>query len=94
MVYGAGATTCGAWTASKEQDGVTRAARVQWLEGFLSGVNMAMLQPLAGNLASSGDPNGYIAYVDAYCAANPLDNLHAAAEDLAAELLKRKTAVR
>lgn len=88
LVYGAGVTTCGSWTADHE----LRQFKVQWLQGFLSGVNMTMRRPMGGSIADASDPAGYTAWIDSYCALNPLDTLSSAAEALGAELLKRKAA--
>ena len=89
MVVGHGNTSCGKWTQARGDRGASSTIYGAWLGGFISGINMA--DPIARDDLSEGtDFDGLLAWVDSYCAANPLDKVFTAAELLAAELLKRK----
>ena len=69
-----GAATCGAWHEAARDDRNQRLAYGYWLEGYISGVNyLAPGNDVKLDLAQIN------AYVDQYCANNPLDRLVAAA---------------
>lgn len=87
MIFGLGLTSCGSWTAAKTE-GWHRDAYISWLAGFLSGINAAGVGRY-GNAVQGTDMNGLIGWVDNYCAAHPLDNVSAAAENLGVVFLKR-----
>jgi hypothetical protein len=88
-VVGHGNNSCGKWTQAKASGGASRIYYEVWLGGFLSGINTAG-QRVHGNVTDGTDFDGLTAWVDNYCAANPLETVFTAAENLVATLLKRK----
>ena len=88
-VIGIGNNSCGDWTTAARENGWTRVAYQAWLGGFVSGVNLNVSDRV-GNLNEGTDVPGMTAWVDNYCAANPLDTVSSAAVALAVELIERK----
>jgi hypothetical protein len=88
-IIGLGNKSCGDWTAAARENGWSKAAYHAWLGGFMSGMNLGGASQV-GNLTTGTDFNGLAAWVDNYCAANPLDQVSSAAVHLTVELLKRK----
>ena len=79
-MIGAGALSCGQWLKD-QQVPVARIQNIQWIYGFLSGVNLYT----AGPQAISRDMEAGAAFVDAYCRNNPLHLISAAAAALVQE---------
>ena len=75
---GAGADSCGTWTANRSSpNGNERIAGDQWVLGFLSGIGFMgdmTIDPLNGM-----DAQGVWAWIDNYCRANPIDEIADAA---------------
>lgn len=75
-VMGTGTLSCGAWTAARRDPYSTQArAEQQWILGYIVGISDAdKMDPLKGT-----DPESVSAWIDNYCAANPLkDQIEAA----------------
>lgn len=85
QMYGAATQSCGAWTSHKADDGWARTGDFHWLAGFLSGLNLAN----GGDITGTVDMLAAVAYVDKFCAENPLDEVGLAASFLAKELYER-----
>jgi hypothetical protein len=90
MVWGpTPSPSCGTWTNDRRA-GNERSADVEnWLAGLITGYNHYGPDP-AGGTASGIDIQGIYAWVDQYCAANPLDNLVTAGFRLVDELERRR----
>lgn len=84
-VVGWGNRSCGDWSDAKQKDDWLRAVYKGWLGGFVSGLNFASQH---GDITATTDFNGLVAWVDNYCAANPLDPVHVASANLAVTLRK------
>jgi hypothetical protein len=86
-LIGGGASSCGTWVANRRQSAlsgrVTQASQAEleetaWVVGFLSGVGFIGWggdDPLDGM-----DGGGVWAWIDNYCAANPIKDIRDAAE--------------
>jgi hypothetical protein len=83
-LIGAGADTCGAWTADRRDPTSTLAMmNGSWVTGFLSGIGYAgadWLDPLQGL-----HNRDVLAWMDTYCQAHPLESISRAAGGLAHE---------
>jgi hypothetical protein len=80
---GFGNSSCGKWLAAKN-DSAARYGAEQWLLGFVSGMNWAVAvgkRPQARLV----DNDAAMAFVDHYCAANPLHTVAFAAAALVQE---------
>jgi hypothetical protein len=95
MVMGAGTISCGEWQQSRtyQQNGnvqfqVNAYQAQAWIDGFLSGYNMASVGPdiLASRLGGTAS----YTWIDNYCRSNPLDRLSIAAWGLLQELQSRE----
>ena len=92
LAVGMGTKSCGSWTeAARDNGGWPRAAFEAWLAGFVSGVNLNIAATV-GNLNDGTDFDGMVAWIDNYCAANPLSSVSSATVTLSVELLNRKHA--
>ena len=80
-VYGAGLGSCGAWTQDRKADQRLSALESQWILGYISGVNQ-----LAKTPTRNTDVQAITAWMDSYCAVNPLERLADAALVLTKEL--------
>jgi hypothetical protein len=96
-IMGAGTVSCGEWlrvrSAENSPGNITeRATRYQltaWIDGYLSGTNIANAGRIADFLASGLDGNAESAFVDNYCRSKPLDALVNAVQALMKELQLR-----
>ena len=79
-LLGGGQESCGAWSAAKGTSQLRYAEGRQWLEGYLSSYNRYVWP--GNNVASETDTNGFFAWVDNYCSANPTKDISDAAEHL------------
>lgn len=86
-VYGFGTQSCGRWTQERRSADqyvkLTRAGLESWAMGFISGAGYA------GETMRNSDADAMLAWMDNYCAANPLDYVSTAAEHLIQELRVR-----
>jgi hypothetical protein len=88
LVYGAGMITCGEWQQYRSSGNKPGSYQAQaWIDGYLSGSNAS------GNgsdfLAPKPSDIAYYAWIDNYCAQNPLNPLVQAVGLLKKELLSR-----
>jgi hypothetical protein len=67
--YGAGFKACGTYLDAREQQNADEAAFIDWLGGYLSGVNAMSLS--TNNILGDSDLTGAISSLDNYCRANP-----------------------
>jgi hypothetical protein len=75
---GIGLSSCGTWTADRSAQGIPALLDEAWVLGFLSGVGFeAFFDPLNGM-----DAEGVWAWVDNYCARNPISPIVDAAKAL------------
>src|SRR4051794_14932789 len=75
-VMGGGMVSCGDWMSFRDPAQNKLAERYQaeaWVDGFLSGTNLAGTPP--DFLASRPSSRGMYAWLDNYCRSNPLDSL-------------------
>jgi hypothetical protein len=68
-VYGGGNVSCGTYSTYKVQDLLMYTASTTWTMGYLT----AMSQQLQIDLLKGTDLNGAIAWLDNYCAQNPIE---------------------
>lgn len=85
-IIGAGALSCGNWTADYETRDVGLWVDAAWLAGYLSAYTA--YHP-AGDVTKNLDPAARDAWVTNYCQAHPLDFIFQAADALIAELRAR-----
>jgi hypothetical protein len=84
LVYGPGNVSCGHWTSEHHQYHSLQALSMDsWVLGFLSGAEWAHTQ-MAGT-----ESDAIKAWIDNYCATNPLDKLSTATASLSYELEQR-----
>ncbi|MBB6185767.1 hypothetical protein [Rhodanobacter sp. MP7CTX1] len=84
-VYGAGAASCGTWTTDRAHH--LDADLLGWVAGF---VTASGYYDVDGALKQE-DTNALDAYVDAYCAAHPLDRVEIATQHLVDDLMDKPT---
>lgn len=90
MVFGPGVSSCGEWTNLRRERsdyGISG-----WLTGYISAYNS--LPNGISNIAQGTDVEGMLAWVDNYCAKNPLDKISTAASALVDELLTRSYGIK
>ena len=88
VVYGAGMITCGEWQKYRSSGDKPNSYQAQaWIDGYLSGTNGAGSGP--DFLAPKPSDVAYYAWIDNYCAQNPLDRLIRAVWLLKKELVAR-----
>jgi hypothetical protein len=86
---GAGGVSCGIWLEARQR--ATRGNTddmLAWVQGFLSGINMALYQSNPDFLVET-DAQGISAWLDNYCRQHPLENLINASGTLISELTMR-----
>lgn len=74
---GSGATSCEAWVTARHSATPEKAAREQWVVGFLSGIGsmvLGELDPLHGL-----DAGAVYGWVDRYCGDHPAETIETAA---------------
>lgn len=81
--------SCGDWTLNRANRGTRTQALEGWVLGFVTGANFYG----SGDGKTGADTNstGMLAWVDRYCAENPLDDIVEASVKLVIELKKRRT---
>jgi len=87
-IKGAGWSSCGTWTAARRANGFDAQIQVSWVLGYLSGLNDSLDKNhdfLAGQ-----DAQGITAWIDNFCAAQPLKQIFDAADALREELAKNR----
>ena len=87
MVYGGGNASCGTYISYKNQDAVLYGAAQTWTTGYLT----AMGQQLRiADLLAGTDLNGVTAWLDNYCAQNPIESYYTANYQLVIFLARRQ----
>lgn len=82
-----GVLSCGEWLATKgDYKSRERSMPLNWALGAVSGISMATKQDLLADV----DQASVAAWLDQYCAANPLDGLPDAVRALVNELSARR----
>jgi hypothetical protein len=67
--YGTGSKSCSVYLYAREQSNADEIAFVDWLGGYLSGVNAISLT--TNNILGNSDLTAAIYWIDDYCRANP-----------------------
>lgn len=80
FVIGHGSTSCGAWTKERKNY-VVHHYHLQWVLGFISGMNWQS----GDKQARFADVDAVAAYIDNYCASNPLKTIAAASRSVVQE---------
>ena len=75
--YGTGLKTCGAYLEAREQQNADEVAFVDWLSGYLSGVNATSSR--TNNILADSNLKGAVYWVGKYCRAHPTAAYSAAA---------------
>jgi hypothetical protein len=86
-VYGAGTVSCAKWSEFRTTNNSNKFQMEGWLDGYLSGWNLAGDD--TPDFLLHSDRTALYAWVDYYCAANPLDDLIQASDKLKKELINR-----
>jgi hypothetical protein len=86
QVVGVGNHSCGEWTQGRKT--ATNYLDEAWVQGFITAVNL--VGPGSSNISGGTDPDGILAWIDNYCAKDPIKSLSYAVGELTAELLKRE----
>jgi hypothetical protein len=81
-----GAPSCGKWVSESAPDKWQFVVNLSWVVGFLSG----MAQESQKNVLSGTDNNSISLWMDNYCRANPLKDVHDGSLVLFEELAKKK----
>jgi hypothetical protein len=93
MVYGAGMISCGEWRQFRSTGDKPNSYQAQaWIDGYLSGSNASGDGP--DFIAPKPTDVAYYAWIDNYCAQNPLNSLLEATFRLKKELASRAPARR
>ncbi|WP_271590754.1 hypothetical protein [Bradyrhizobium sp. CCBAU 53415] len=88
ITYGAGMVSCAEWQQSRSKDNKSAELQLQaWLDGFFSAYNLVSDEP--DFLAPKPQSVAYYAWIDNYCAQNPLNPVVQAAFALQKELVSR-----
>lgn len=93
MILGApGAASCGSWTQGRKDKGVIQNGRQLWVVGFFTAVSAWVLPADRGvspDISEGTDVQGLFAWIDNYCAAQPLVSLATATYALTDELVPK-----
>lgn len=80
--------SCGDWTLNRANRGFRTQALEGWVLGFVTGANFYGSSD--GKTGADTNSTGMLAWVDRYCADNPLDDIVEASVKLVTELKKRR----
>ena len=86
-ILGAGAVSCGTWTKDRKANLFAQAVNLSWVQGYISSYNFHTDR----NLFDGVDNDAITAWMDNYCAKNPLAAIHDAAVELEGELNRRNS---
>ena len=81
-----GFKSCGKWVQDRTENSWPALINRNWLFGYISGLAVAKSKDFLG---SRPDVASLELWVDNYCRSNPLNNLDAAGNALALELMKK-----
>jgi hypothetical protein len=95
-IMGEGFASCGQWTkASAEPQGAVAFAMGAWVRGYLTAQALAATsENHYPDILRDTDADAVMAWVDNYCAKNPLDKIVDATGHLVLELIKRAAPAR
>ena len=82
------APSCGEWISHREKSDTLAIGNTSWLLGYLSGIAVSR----GTDFLSGTDNNSLYRWMDNYCRSNPLRDVSAGGNALAAELTKAKGA--
>lgn len=88
VVLGNGAQSCGTWTRHRQQGNPEWVDNGVWVVGYISGYNAFGLG--SSDVTAGTDTQGVWAWIDNYCANNPLDTIQVAATALILELERKR----
>ncbi|HUE11920.1 MAG TPA: hypothetical protein VMQ54_13305 [Steroidobacteraceae bacterium] len=91
LIIGTGNESCGTWLQNRGSQSYAEASQLSWLAGYVTAFNN-YAEHQSGNISDGTDADGLFSWVDAYCQANPLDNLFRASGALIRELERRSLA--
>jgi hypothetical protein len=91
MILGTGNESCGTWLQNRAAQSYAEAAQLSWVGGYVTAFNN-YAEHQSGNVSAGTDVDGVYSWIDAYCQANPLDNLFRASGALIRELERRARA--
>lgn len=80
-----GVPSCGSWVEGRSAEGWPQVVNKFWLNGYVSGIALDS----GIDFLKNTDNNSVFLWVDNYCKANPLSDLHEAGYWLVVELKKR-----
>ena len=87
-VLGMGVESCGTWkSAREEKEGWKALALGDWIGGYITAYNAWSAGP--DDITKGTDLRGALAWMDDYCAKNPLETIATAASELVVTLLAR-----
>lgn len=86
-ILGVGINSCGIWQEDRKKDGLGSRVHENWVVGYISGYN-AWVDGKA-DISEGTDVPGLLAWIDNYCAQNPLDKIATAANALINHLRSR-----
>lgn len=80
--------SCGDWTSERKTDpnGIIIKGAISWVQGYLSGLNLAWSRGKPELLFAIPNPNSLSGWLDNSCRDKPLDKLQDASFSLAADL--------
>jgi hypothetical protein len=88
MILSLGGESCGTWLQNRGTQSYANAAQMSWVTGYITAFNN-YAQHQSGNISAGTDVEGLFTWIDAYCQANPLDDLFSASSALIRELERR-----
>jgi hypothetical protein len=86
-IFGAGNSSCGAWTEERRNDSALANGYILWIEGFVTATELS--HPSIVPAAKQIDSDAIAGWVDNWCAAHPLDKISNAANALTVTLRDR-----
>ncbi|MFI4934731.1 MAG: hypothetical protein ACHP7N_08955 [Caulobacterales bacterium] len=84
---GAGVGSCGVWTQDRATSHGAWSEDLEWVLGYLSAYDRFVARN--GMVAKHTDSAGVTAWLDTYCTAHPLDEMHRAADALVQDLKRQ-----
>jgi hypothetical protein len=84
-VLGLGNESCGTWLQNRGGQSYGELTQLGWVTGYVTAFNN-YAEHQSGNVTAGTDADGLFTWIDAYCQANPLDNLFRASSALIREL--------
>ena len=88
MNLGQGALSCGRWATERRQNNFTLFPLEAWILGYLTAYN-AWSENAPADVSKGTDVAGLFAWIDNYCASNPIDDIATASAHLVKTLSVR-----